>query len=204
MSFVDRANPADGLRYGMPEPWLFVDVSWFYDGTQHTQNVTTTQLSRNFFSLDESGVEVETWYAGYLTRFNAGSNENRFALGAATDGKIMVAPIFSSFRPGETPRLQVIVADKDSAVTAYSGTPGFAMSMGFSLDEVVAVQHKDHPVGDYLATETPLRYWTIPAGDGQVSYIGNGKFMFYISTEWTTPSVDDLTFTPSANLAVAI
>jgi hypothetical protein len=207
LSFVDRTAHPVGETMQPPELWLFLDVYWFQGGVQRSQNILTTRLSRSVFVPTDNGGEIEGWYQGHLTAFSAGLSEGRFLLGSATDGVVMVAPVFSSFRPGESPHLQVIVVSKTSATIGYSGTPGFAMSLGSTLDEMVDIQYVEHPVtipdpGEGLGTTA--QFWSLPAGDGQVTYIGNGKFMFYASTEWTTPSSTDYSFTPSANLAIAV
>jgi hypothetical protein len=75
------------------------------------------------------------------------------------------------------------------------------------LDEAVTNQYIKDPVVDPDAEDPEdvdqRRWWTMPTGDGQVEYIGNGRFAFYVSSEWTTPEEDDVLFTPHGNLALA-
>jgi len=194
VSFIDRTPRPLDEPVQTPELWMFLDVHWFQDGLHRRQNITTTQLSR----LVDAGEDSEGWYGAHLTAFNVGQDEGRFAVGAATDGNIVVMPVFSSFRPGQSPRLQVIVADKTSAVIGYSGTPGFAMVVGVGIDEQVDIQHVENPAAG------EEKYWTFPAGDGQVSYIGNHKFMFYVSTQWSTPGDGQRNFVPEGDVGVAI
>lgn len=205
VTFVDRTpQPASGPLQPF-DATLFLDVTWFQDGLQRTENVTTTTLTRSVFS---DGGAVIGNYVGHLTAFDAGLSEGRFAIGGASDGTIVVMPVFSSFRPGTAPRLQILVADSSSVTISYDGSPGFAMALGLSLDEAVDVQCAARPTsgtgGAGGPGDNPPRFWTLPAGVDQVTYIGNHKFAFFISTEWTTPAPADIGFVPSANLAMAV
>lgn len=199
VSYVDRTQQVVGEPVLFYEGYLFLDVHWFQDGLHRSQNITTSALTRTVFVPSDEG-EVQGNYVAHLTAFDAGMDEGRFAIGAATDGTLVVMPVFSSFRPGSSPRLQVLVANKDSVTVGYDGVPGFAMMMSLGLDEEVDIQYVEHP----NVTDNQTKFWTLPAGTDQVSYIGNQRYAFFISTEWTTPGDDDFGFVPNANAALAV
>jgi hypothetical protein len=184
---------------------LFVDVCWFIGGGSRSQAIKKTRLRADIY--DKDGEQIMSQY-GHDVKFDAGDDEMRFFCGSATDGEVMVSVLFSTFIPDSSPLLSIVVANRSGASVAYSGKPGFAQNVSSALDEAVTAQYTDHPILDPDAEDPndrdTSRYWTMPTGDGQVSYIGNGRFMFYVSSEWTTPEEDDVFFTPKGNLAVAI
>ena len=205
VTYIDRTQRIVDQPIQPFEGYMFLDVSWFQDGLQRTQNITTTALTRSVFVPSDTG-ELTGNYIAHLTALDAGQSEGRFAIGGATDGTIVVMPVFSAFIPGESPRLQVLVANTISVTTGYDGKPGFAMMMGLGIDECVDIQHVEHPISGSPdpADDKPLRFWSIPAGCDQVAYIGNHNFVFFISTEWTTPADSDSGFTPRGNIGLAI
>jgi hypothetical protein len=204
VTYIDRTQQVVGSPVFPFEGYLFLDVSWFQDGLRRSENITTTALTRSVYVPTDAGEEFGN-YKAHLTAFDAGQGEGRFAIGGATDGTIVVMPVFSSFRPGDAPRLQVLVADKTFVTIGYDGTPGFSMLLSLGLDEGVDIQHVDHPTsGSPDGVNKQPRFWTLPAGTDQVSYIGNHKFVFFISTVWTTPTSNDYGFVPDGNAALAV
>lgn len=195
-------DPADfPLNVDPNESWMFCDVHWFSESGRRTQNISKTLL-RKLSEVETDEGDRAVFYEGGLVEFDATENEHRFAIGSATDGTYVVAPVFSSFKMGATPRLNIIVATADGATVPYSAVPGFAMSMGAGGDETVAMGLIDQPED---TPENHQRFWGWQTGDGQVSYIGNDRFAFYISTEWDeTPPVDYNGYSPKANLAIAV
>lgn len=183
------------------ESWMFCDVLWFSPAGTRSQSVSKTQLRKlRYEAVDDKRA---AFYAGGLSVFDSTEDEHRFAIGSATDGTYVVAPIFSSFRPGGTPRLHILVATAQAASVAYSGTPGFAMSIGAGGDETVAMGLVDDPQA--TPPSANQKYWGWQTGDGQVSYIGNDKYLFYISTNWDVLPLDNFVqYIPRGNLAVAV
>ncbi|MGV8917840.1 MAG: hypothetical protein ACOH2R_08580 [Pseudomonas sp.] len=196
LSYVDSTHRPDDSSYSGR---LFFDVLWFADGARRSQNILASKLTRDVAIESQTGS-----YIGHLTAFDARVDDARFLLGAATDGTVAVIVAFSSFRPGNTPQLRILVADKTAVTPAYTGNPGFAPCAAFCRDEMVDVQYTEHPAITGDPQKNSSRWWSWPTGDGQVTYIGNNKFMFYVSTQWTTPLPDtDTNFVPSANVGVA-
>lgn len=196
-SFVTRQRGGSESDPQTPDQegyWLFCDVFRLSEGSLAQQNISATKVDRLLSRLPEG----DRHYAGGVTIFDTGLDENRCVIGTATDGEVAVSLIFSTFRPGTAPRLLAIVSTKDSTSVEYAGTPGFSMMMGSGGDETVCVGYLEVP-----QNPEEQRFWAWMTSDNQVSYIGNGKYAFYCSSQWTLPQSGVSDHVVSANLALA-
>lgn len=197
-SFVTRQTGGSESEPPVPEDegyWMFCDVFRMSGGALVRENISTTKVERLLSRFPEG----DSQYAGGVTTFDAGQDENRCVVGTATDGTVAISVVFSSFTPGSTPRMIVLASTKDTTETAYSGQPGFSMMMGSGGDETVSVGFVEEP-----QNPDEQRFWAWMTSDNQVSYMGNGKYCFYCSTDWTLPPDGVNRFVVSANLAIAV
>jgi hypothetical protein len=204
-TFVERS--ADWYTFGADpaftskpfEGSLFVDVTWFDKGAVRRQNVTTTELKRGVF---HAGVG-EAPYNGTNVAFDIGeADEDRFTIGSDTDGTSVVFPVFSAFKPGEKPRLRVYVATRDAVALRYTGKPGFAMCVACATGEQMIYNYGvvDRP----LTGDSQYGEWiTLPAPFDHVTYIGNNRFMFYVSREISERPADNFFWAPAGSIGVA-
>jgi len=178
---------------------LFVDVTWFDNGAVRRQNLTTTDLKRGVFH-DDVG---EAPYNGTNVAFDIGdADEDRFTIGSDTDGTSVVFPVFSAFEPGELPRLRVYVATRDGVQLRYSGKPGFSWCMACATGEQMIYNYGvvDRP----LTGDAQYGEWiTLPAPYDHVTYIGNNRFMFYVSHELSERPADNFFWAPAGSIGVA-
>lgn len=197
-SFVTRKAGGSESEPPIPDEegyWLFCDVFRMSEGGLSRENISTTKVTRILSRFPEGDTE----YAGGVAMFDAGLDENRCVIGTATDGVVAISLVFSAFRPGDVPKLTAIASTNDSSIVTYSGTPGFSMMMGSGGDETVSVGYVEAP-------ENPdeQRFWAWMTSDNQVAYLGNGKYCFYCSSEWSLPPDGATSFVTSGNLALAV
>jgi hypothetical protein len=201
-TFVDRTPDDFDSQDGTAQEFvgkLFVDITWFENGSVRRQNLRTTELKRGVF---HPGRLAAPYYGKNSTWDIGDANEGRFTIGCDTDGKQVVFPVFSSFEPGTMPNLTVYVADADGVRTAYSGTPGFAMCLACGTGEQANFNYGTVDSPDE-GTRTLGEWITIPAGFDQVTYIGNGRYAFYVSSEISSRPSDNYFWAPDGNIAVA-
>ena len=201
-TFLNRTQDSYDSENGSAQEFdgsLFLDMHWMSGGQVQSQNLITTELKRGVFHADR----VAPPYYGANSAWDLGdADEGRFTIGADTDGKTIVFPVFSGFEPGQLPLLRVYTATKDSFALAYSGVPGFAMCMPCGTGEQAIF---NYGVVDSDAEPATYGRWiTMPAGYDQVTYIGNGRFAFYVSSQINEPEDDNYFFSPAGNIAVAV
>jgi len=199
-SFIDRTPDYYGEPAGAKpfDAKLFLDVHWFDQGVVRTMNLLETTMARG---VSSSGAAM---YGGSTAAWDIGeANEGRFTIGGDTDGTTAVFPVFSFFAPGQMPLLRVVVVTRDSATVAYEGIPGFAMCVACGTGEQAIA---NYGVVDFPLDSSLYSYgeWiSLPAAYDQVSYIGNGRFAFYVSTQLSERAADEYMFCPDGNLAIA-
>lgn len=178
---------------------LFLDITWLDGGTIRRQNLIETQLQRGVFHPGQSSAP---YYGGSIAFDIGDADEGRFTIGSDTDGTVAVFPVFSAFEPGETPRLIVYVATHDSVRIGYNGIPGFAMCVACATGEQTIFNYGvvDLPDGEPAQQG---EWITLPAPYDHVTYMGNGKYVFYVSSELSERPADNFFWAPGGNIAVA-
>ncbi len=178
---------------------LFLDITWFDDGTSRRQNLIETELQRGVFHPGQSSAP---YYGGSIAFDIGDADEGRFTIGSDTDGTVAVFPVFSAFEPGETPRLIVYVATHDSVRIGYNGIPGFSMCVACATGEQAIF---NYGVVNFPEGQFPQQgeWITLPAPYDHVTYMGNGKYVFYVSSELSERPADNFFWAPGGNIAVA-
>ena len=204
-SLINRTP--DGYVFDPPTPQpfdgsLFLDATWFDGGSTRRQNLSQTKLARGKYY---SGKSSNTEYAGGSVAYDIGDkNEGRFTIGADTDGSVGVFPVFSSFGPGEWPLLRVYALSRDGVRVGYSGVPGFSWCVARGAGEQMVI---NYGVVDNGQSDASLAEWgewiTYPAPSDHVTYIGNGRFIFYASNQLSQRPEDNDLWAPAGNIAVA-
>ncbi|MFK3971116.1 hypothetical protein ACI2KS_10355 [Pseudomonas sp. NPDC087358] len=194
----DDLDDPDGAAQEF-EGSLFLDVTWIENGSSRRQNLITRELKRGVFYPGRAAPP----YNGASSAWDIGqADEGRFTIGCDTNGKEVVFPVFSSFQPGSMPQLSVFVADKDGVRTGYSGTPGFAMCLACGTGEQANFNYGTVDFPD--PGEPSYGEWiTLPAGFDQVTYIGNSRYAFYVSSQVSDRPEDNYFWAPSGNIALA-
>lgn len=179
---------------------LFTDITWLDNGSLRRQNLAETAMTRGTFHPDRSGLP----YNGSNIAFDISQTpEQRFTIGADTDGSSVVFPVFSAFRPGDMPVLRVYVATRDGVRVGYSGTPGFTMCVARGTGEQTIWQYGTVDFPGPGLTDSYGEWITLPAPFDHVTYIGNKRYMFYVSHQISTRPADNFFWAPEGTIAVA-
>lgn len=178
---------------------LFLDITWFDNGAVRRQNLIETQVQRGVFHPNRG---TAPYYGGSIAFDIGDKDEGRFTIGSDTDGTLAVFPVFSSFAPGEMPRLRVYVASLDGVRVGYDGFPGFAMCVACATGEQAIFNYGvvDFPDGQFPQEG---EWITLPAAFDHVTYIGNNRYIFYVSHQLSERPADNFFWAPAGTIAVA-
>lgn len=202
-TFVDRTpdifESPDGSAFEFVGK-LFLDLHWFEAGVQRTQNLKEIDLKRGVY---HPGFIAPPYWGANAAWDIGDADEGRFTIGSDTDGTVAVFPVFSFFEPGQFPILDVFVASRDGVRVGFSGAAGFYMCVACGTGEQAMVNY-----GVVENSETPsddiLGKWiSLPAGFDQVTYIGNQRYAFYVSTVISDRADDNYMYAPAGNIAIA-
>jgi hypothetical protein len=178
---------------------LFLDITWLDGGVIRRQNLIETELERGVFHPGQSSAP---YYGGSIAFDIGDADEGRFTIGSDTDGTVAVFPVFSAFQPGEMPRLRVFVASRDSVRIGYDGVPGFAMCTACATGEQAIVNYGVVDLPDGQPAQQG-EWITLPAPYDHVTFLGNNKYVFYVSSELSERPADNFFWAPGGNIAVA-
>lgn len=142
-------------------------------------------VDMHWVSRDGARVRSQTIKDGF--RVNSGPHDMRAPVGMATDGTEAVAIVFSTAFIDRPSNLDVVVASETAASVVLSIDAPFFQCMAATPNSRLTTGQLD------------IDYWgTVGAGGSQVCYIGNGKYLFYVS------SIVDSTGVTSGNWAAAV
>lgn len=132
---------------------------------------TARYMSFDLHWVSRSGDLIRSQVILNAFRVNSGPHDMHAPVGIATDGVEAVAVAFTTAYTNQPSNLDIIVADEQGATVALSIDAPFYQCMAAT------------PVSRLTTgTDDNLQWGTVGAGGDQVCYIGNGKYLFYVSS----------------------
>lgn len=132
---------------------------------------TARYMSVDLHWVNRAGSRVRSQTIRDAFRVNSGPHDMRAPIGMATDGEEAVAVVFSTAFTNQPSNLDVVVVNETTASVVLSIDAPFFQCMAATPGSRLTTGQLDND------------YWgTVGAGGSQVCYIGNGKYLFYVSS----------------------